>query len=354
MLVPNRHKSIDDYRYGFQGQEKDDEIKGGEGNSLNYTFRMHDPRIGRFFAVDPLYRNYAWNSPYSFSSNRVIDATELEGLEMFRGVTFSPVTYYWLGKIFKNSNQVALAHPKDSNKPVKQFMRVLGYSSIDVAGDVLQFTDVDDAIVLVTWGTRGDKAINTKGNKASSLDKGFAVAGILLPVISGSSVGKVWKFARKGEMEATKGVINITEDALEFANKSKNELKSLERLKATAGELSERGFDVIIKGEGIANGGGEITLNVLGREVAAESKRLSVNTLNSIKQNIGDGTKQAGTNGYTIIDATGVGTSLDEFMAGFKNFTNSSLKSRKAEGKAGTSGTIMFLSGNNETHIITF
>jgi hypothetical protein len=28
-LVPNRHRSSDDYRYGFQGQEKDDEIKRG-------------------------------------------------------------------------------------------------------------------------------------------------------------------------------------------------------------------------------------------------------------------------------------------------------------------------------------
>lgn len=53
MLVPNRHGSSNSYRYGFQGQEKDDELKG-EGNSLNYTFRMHDPRVGRFFAVDPL------------------------------------------------------------------------------------------------------------------------------------------------------------------------------------------------------------------------------------------------------------------------------------------------------------
>ncbi|MBN9286255.1 thrombospondin type 3 repeat-containing protein, partial [Flavobacterium sp.] len=43
MLVPNRHAANENYRYGFQGQEKDDELKGGEGNSLNYTFRMHDP-----------------------------------------------------------------------------------------------------------------------------------------------------------------------------------------------------------------------------------------------------------------------------------------------------------------------
>nr|WP_291131278.1 RHS repeat-associated core domain-containing protein [Flavobacterium sp. UBA7682] len=79
-LVPRRHGSNDSYRYGFQGQEKDDEIKG-EGNSLNYTFRMHDPRVGRFFAVDPLDKQYPFYSPYQFSGNRLIDMVELEGLE---------------------------------------------------------------------------------------------------------------------------------------------------------------------------------------------------------------------------------------------------------------------------------
>jgi RHS repeat-associated protein len=68
------------HRYGFQGQEKDDDIKG-EGNSINYKYRMHDPRIGRFFSLDPLAPSYPWNSPYAFSENRVIDGIELEGLE---------------------------------------------------------------------------------------------------------------------------------------------------------------------------------------------------------------------------------------------------------------------------------
>jgi RHS repeat-associated protein len=81
MLVPNRHGSSNSYRYGFQGQEKDDELKG-EGNSLNYTFRMHDPRVGRFFAIDPLEKKFPHNSPYAFSENRVIDGIELEGLEV--------------------------------------------------------------------------------------------------------------------------------------------------------------------------------------------------------------------------------------------------------------------------------
>src|SRR5690554_4408348 len=80
MQMPGRNGSTGDYRYGFQGQEKDDEVKG-EGNSINYKYRMHDPRIGRFFAVDPLAAKFPHNGPYNFSENRVIDAFELEGLE---------------------------------------------------------------------------------------------------------------------------------------------------------------------------------------------------------------------------------------------------------------------------------
>jgi hypothetical protein len=44
---------------------------------------MHDPRVGRFFAVDPLTKKYPHNSPYAFSENRVIDGTELEGAEFY-------------------------------------------------------------------------------------------------------------------------------------------------------------------------------------------------------------------------------------------------------------------------------
>jgi RHS repeat-associated protein len=73
--------SSPNYRYGFQGQEKDDELRG-QGNSVNYKYRMHDARIGRFFAVDPLTKKFPWNSSYAFSENRVIDGIELEGLEV--------------------------------------------------------------------------------------------------------------------------------------------------------------------------------------------------------------------------------------------------------------------------------
>ena len=86
--MSERSFGLPDYRYGFSrklsgGMEKDDEIKG-EGNSLNYKYRMHDPRIGRFFTIDPLAAKYPWNSVYAFSENRVIDGIELEGLEAWK------------------------------------------------------------------------------------------------------------------------------------------------------------------------------------------------------------------------------------------------------------------------------
>ncbi|MEW4923140.1 LysM peptidoglycan-binding domain-containing protein [Algibacter sp. 2305UL17-15] len=106
MTLPNRHdaEEASGYRYGFQGQEKDDEVKG-EGNSLNYKYRMHDPRVGRFFAVDPLFKQYEYNSPYAFSENRVIDGVELEGLE------FGPMVRVALSN---NSVRPALQVPRSN------------------------------------------------------------------------------------------------------------------------------------------------------------------------------------------------------------------------------------------------
>jgi hypothetical protein len=109
--LDGRTVSLEGYRFGFQNQEKDDEIKG-EGNSINYTFRMHDPRLARFFAVDPLVVNYPFYSSYSFSGNRVVDSYELEGLEP------DNIHYYNMIRQ-KNGDYKAVYHHSNSNLVVK-------------------------------------------------------------------------------------------------------------------------------------------------------------------------------------------------------------------------------------------
>lgn len=57
---------MDSYRYGYQGSEKDDESKGG-GNSYTTYFRQLDPRVVRWFIIDPKHK--AWESPYVSMGN---------------------------------------------------------------------------------------------------------------------------------------------------------------------------------------------------------------------------------------------------------------------------------------------
>ena len=82
MLIPNRHGNSPAYRYGFNGKEKDDEVKG-EGLQYDYGFRIYDPRIGKFLSQDPLVANFPWWSPYHFAGNSPICASDLDGLEIF-------------------------------------------------------------------------------------------------------------------------------------------------------------------------------------------------------------------------------------------------------------------------------
>lgn len=79
------------YRYGFNGQEKDDEISGN-GNELAFKFREYDARLGRFFTIDPLTDKFPYWTPYQFAGNTPIEARELEGLETWHTTTGSTET----------------------------------------------------------------------------------------------------------------------------------------------------------------------------------------------------------------------------------------------------------------------
>ena len=67
-------------RFGFNGQEKDNEI-AGKDNTINFMFRSYDSRIGRFKSMDPLFKQYPWNSSYAFAENKVINGNDIEGKE---------------------------------------------------------------------------------------------------------------------------------------------------------------------------------------------------------------------------------------------------------------------------------
>ena len=85
MQMPGRTYNSGNYRYGFNGKENDNEVKG-DGNQQDYGMRIYDPRVGRFLSVDPLQKNYPELTPYQFSSNSPIENSDLDGAEALSAI----------------------------------------------------------------------------------------------------------------------------------------------------------------------------------------------------------------------------------------------------------------------------
>lgn len=80
MQMPGRNYSAasSKYRYGFNGKEKSNEIYG-EGNAYDFGARIMDPRLGRWFSIDPHQAEYAGETPYNFSGNSPISFIDFDG-----------------------------------------------------------------------------------------------------------------------------------------------------------------------------------------------------------------------------------------------------------------------------------
>jgi RHS repeat-associated protein len=74
------------YRYGMNGQEKDDEIVGS-GNSYDFGARQYDPRLGRWMSLDPLMAKYPGLSPYNFVDNNPIALIDEDGRDIGYSIT---------------------------------------------------------------------------------------------------------------------------------------------------------------------------------------------------------------------------------------------------------------------------
>ncbi|RFM27496.1 RHS repeat domain-containing protein [Deminuibacter soli] len=82
MEMPGRVYNGSGYRYGFNGKENDNEVKG-EGNEQDYGMRIYDTRLARFLSIDPMSSKFPMLTPYQFASNKPIIAVDLDGAEAF-------------------------------------------------------------------------------------------------------------------------------------------------------------------------------------------------------------------------------------------------------------------------------
>lgn len=70
-MIPQMYFVSEGYRYGFNGMEQDNEVKGN-GNHYTTYFRQYDSRLGRWFSVDPKTDLIHWESPFTSMGNNPI------------------------------------------------------------------------------------------------------------------------------------------------------------------------------------------------------------------------------------------------------------------------------------------
>jgi RHS repeat-associated protein len=79
--MSNRSFNAPEYKYGFNGKEKDDETTVG-GGSYDFGARIYDGRLGRWLSLDPLMAKYPQLSPYNFVDNSPIYCKDGDGRDI--------------------------------------------------------------------------------------------------------------------------------------------------------------------------------------------------------------------------------------------------------------------------------
>ncbi len=162
------------YRYGFQGQEK--QIETGWSS---FKWRNSIPELGRFFNVDPLSEQYAYQSHYNFSENAVVAHRELEGLEK-RYVLYTPFGVITYTSAAAGSRSQAGIYETAKSNAISNYnglVRIAGNNYNIIKGSIVAGVALTER-VLNTEGKekKGDsKDSNAKEKKDNSADEKAAI-----------------------------------------------------------------------------------------------------------------------------------------------------------------------------------
>ncbi|MFT5667479.1 MAG: RHS repeat-associated protein [Vicingaceae bacterium] len=151
MQMPGRSfTSGNGYRYGFQGQERDDEVKGS-GNSYDFGARIYDSRIGKFLSTDPREKYFPFWSPYLFAGNSPISFIDVYGE--------GPGKPIWSSRgVLKlvNSSEIATKMFKQLGGDW-EILRVSGINGVGAKGHVAA-TDHDNKKIIINKNLSNNEA----------------------------------------------------------------------------------------------------------------------------------------------------------------------------------------------------
>jgi RHS repeat-associated protein len=188
------------YRFGFNGKENDNEIKG-TGNSVDFGNRIYDSRLGRFLSVDPHANHYSEISPFASFMNNPIFFVDPDGRDVKPTKSFLETEY---GKVYQKL--------RDNNDSYNDIL------SKYISSKKYNFTLSDDAKKVTTGShasTYTSPLVKTMPNKQKSII-GASADSYYNPEFTNVSVselkdgtGKTWiRTAYRSEIGIAKTVIH--------------------------------------------------------------------------------------------------------------------------------------------------
>jgi RHS repeat-associated protein len=164
--MPGRVFSGGDYRYGYQGSERVDEV-AGSGNHYTTFYRGLDVRLGKWWSPDPKSRLTPWESPYSSMGNNPIWFNDPLG-DIFKIGSKDKQAKSDVQSLAKKKNQDYIKF-NDENGEVtldfgdlkqKKVDRILKKDAgLRLIGDLSTATDAEGNDITFFYGTEGETGI---------------------------------------------------------------------------------------------------------------------------------------------------------------------------------------------------
>jgi RHS repeat-associated protein len=292
------------YRYGFNGKENDNEVKG-LGNQQDYGMRIYDPRLGKFLSVDPMTSKYAWYTPYSYAGNKPIKFVDIDGLEDGLDIRMRMMEDGYL-------KGTVTADELRQWQVSQGFGAAMGVGVLLSRGAILRYGPQ-----IYSWATSAGIWMTNPVNQSV----GVAIGGFALELINpdpnyqlnlpgpGDEVGKAIKLLFKSRVG--KSVEAVIEKSATFANAS--EVKWF-------GKLLDEGKNVTLLAEREGQKTGDFLINGITTELKTISgvKNDAGKIAQAVSDRIKDASKQA--NGIIIDVSDQAGATLDVVKHGLKKY----------------------------------
>jgi len=175
MVMPGRTFSSDQYRYGFNGKEKDDELKGS-GNSYDFGARIYDSRLMRLLSLDPLAPSFPSESHYSFAGNNPVYFIDYEGKKK---ITYITTIENGTAKTIEVVNNDYVISKQETRTVAAMVQSGAGQSSysmttkditVNIDYDVVEFVTVNVDATVTTTNEIATRPTGVIGDAADALE----------------------------------------------------------------------------------------------------------------------------------------------------------------------------------------